>query len=807
KMDALFGYSNSAPGLTTVTWTRADGTEMKDFTVPTLDYSRAEKILDALKQWNQDHPDSVIKVRGHVLVWHSQAPEWFFHEDWDKEKPDASPEEMDARQEWYIKTVLEHFTGEDSPYKGMFYGWDVVNEAVSDSSGTYRHDDERSSWWRVYQSEAFIVNAFRYANRYAPSDLELYYNDYNECVGVKVSGIEKLLTEVKSHEKDEKLPTRIDAMGMQSHHTVTSPTANQIKDAAVRYGKIVGKVQLTELDLKASNDFDGTDATLKDEYTRQAYRYKEIYDIMREVDAMDDIDVNGITVWGVIDGNSWLQDSSDVGGGADGSKRQVPLLFDDDYKAKPSFYAFVNAEKLEPYIRSVTVIQAAEEEPYVNGKTYEIQGIDAAFTPVWTDTELKVKVTVSDTTVSEHDAVTLYIDWDKSASENAGITSLSKTRAESQEQEGGYVAEFSVERELVPAAGFSMDVVVSDNGNTYAFNDNTMSQATSSKYYALAITKPYMTIAGVGKGILKVDGEKEAVWDQVKEVHFQIKTGSAKASASAKLLWDEQYLYVLAEVTDPALDNTSTENHEQDSLEVFIDENNHKTDSYEDDDKQYRVSYVNKQSFNGKNCSAENILSAAKETDSGYQIEAAFKWTDITPVSGDKIGIDLQINDAEGGKRIGTVSWYDESGMGWSSPSVFGTATLGDLIKTPDPENPDVREELDSLISECETFIKDAKEEYYTPETWKAFTDALEAAKAIQGDETAAPEAVKQAYEALKQAKEGLMPLTITSENLESLINDCKTLKKEDYTGESWNLFAEALKEAEAVLANPDAVQ
>ncbi len=684
KMDAMFGYhdnNNSAPGFDTITWTRADGTEMKDYKVPQLDYSRADKILDALKEWNTNHPDSVIKVRGHVLVWHSQAPEWFFHEDWDINKPDASAEVMDARQEWYIKTVLEHYTGDSSPYKGMFYGWDVVNEAVSDSSGDYRHEDEKSSWWRVYKSEDFIVNAFRYANHYAPSDLELYYNDYNECMGNKVSGIEKLLREVKSHETDEKLPTRIDAMGMQSHHTISSPTVSQIRDAAVRYGKIVGKIQLTELDLKASDDFDGTDATLQNEYTKQAYRYKEIYDVMREVDAMEDIDVNGITVWGVIDGNSWLQDSSDVGGGADGSKKQVPLLFDDDYKAKPSFYAFVNADKLEPYIRSVTVMQAADDNPYVNGKSYEIQGINAKFIPVWSDTELKVQVTVPDTTADAGDEVTLYIDWDKSASENAAITTVKMTRAECQAQEDGYIAEFALPRECRTAMNFSMDVVVSDNGKTYAFNDMTMIQGTSSKYYASAITKPYMTIAQIGNGIIAVDGQKETVWDQAKDVQLQIRTGTTTAAVTAKLLWDEQYLYVLADVTDAALDKTSSETHEQDSLEVFIDENNHKSDSYEDDDKQYRINYENAQSFSGLNCNEENVVSAAVVTDKGYMIEAAFKWTEIAPAVGDTIGVELQINDAEGGKRIGTVSWYDESGQGWSSPGVFGTATLGGLIE------------------------------------------------------------------------------------------------------------------------------
>lgn len=125
KMDALFDYhdnNNSSPGFETISWTRADGTVIENYKVPVLNYSRAESMLDKLKEWNDAHSDDMIKVRGHVLIWHSQAPEWFFHEDWDIDKAYVSAEEMDVRQEWYIKTVLEHFLGEDSVYKDMFYG-------------------------------------------------------------------------------------------------------------------------------------------------------------------------------------------------------------------------------------------------------------------------------------------------------------------------------------------------------------------------------------------------------------------------------------------------------------------------------------------------------------------------------------------------------------------------------------------------------------------------------------------------------------------------------------------------------------
>ena len=111
-------------------------------------------------------------------------------------------------------------------------------------------------------------------------------------------------------------------------------------------------------------------------------------------------------------------------------------------------------------------------------------------------------------------------------------------------------------------------------------------------------------------------------------------------------------------------------------IDFMIDEDNGKTASYGEDDKQYRINYNNEQSFNGKKCLAENVKSATKTIDGGYVVEAAFKWTDIKLANGTKIGLEFQINDAKDGKRIGTLSWYDETGMGWSGSNVYGTVEL-----------------------------------------------------------------------------------------------------------------------------------
>ena len=462
----------------------------------------------------------------------------------------ASPpsDVMNLRLEWYIKTVLEYYTGESSKYKGLFYGWDVVNEAISDSTATYRTDEEpgndklsdsthgsKSSWWKVYGSNEFIINAFKFANTYAPAELELYYNDYNECDSNKMNGIVQLLKDVKEAEG-----TRIDGFGMQGHYTVSAPSVDQIEKAVRAYSEVVGKVMLTELDVKVSPMFDGTEAGLPDEYARQAAYYSAIYELMKTLNSEDGITVSGITIWGVIDTYSWLQQQSNVGGGATGTILQCPLLFDGNYKAKPAFWAFVDPSTVDPSV--------------------------------------------------------------------------------------------------------------------------------------LIVERPTIQIK---KGTATIGNEIDAVWDDVEEVPLDIRVQGAEATAKAKLLWDEDNLYVLMDVKDKVLNDSSEDDYQQDSIEVFIDETNSRAGGYDAGDKQYRVSYNNKLSFNGEKCLEEYITSAVSVSDDGYIVTAAIKWSEITPEAGTMIGLELQINDAgSDGTRKGTMSWADDTGTCYMNPAMFGHAEL-----------------------------------------------------------------------------------------------------------------------------------
>ena len=90
-------------------------------------------------------------------------------------------------------------------------------------------------------------------------------------------------------------------------------------------------------------------------------------------------------------------------------------------------------------------------------------------------------------------------------------------------------------------------------------------------------------------------------------------------------------------------------------------------------------------------------------TEDGYVVEAAIKWTHEQVKSGTKIGLELQINDAENGKRTGTLSWADTTGMGWSSPAVFGTVVLFDKAAKEDKPGESETEAPTEKPSEPET--------------------------------------------------------------------------------------------------------
>lgn len=186
-----------------------------------------------------------------------------------------------------------------------------------------------------------------------------------------------------------------------------------------------------------------------------------------------------------------------------------------------------------------------------------------------------------------------------------------------------------------------------------------------------------------------IDGTIDEVWNKASALPIQrYQTAWHGANGIAKALWDEENLYVLFQVSDSSLDKSSPEAYEQDSVEVFLDENNAKTSFYEKDDGQYRVNFENETTFNPESIE-DGFASATHVSGNGYIVEMKIPFKTVTPENNMQIGFDVQINDAQAGSRQSIATWNDTTGVGYQDPSVFGILTLEGLAETPDDKDPE----------------------------------------------------------------------------------------------------------------------
>lgn len=259
-------------------------------------------------------------IIGHTLIWHSQTPAWFFV---DEKGQDVSREVLIQRMKNHITTVV-------SRYKGRIKGWDVVNEAILED-GSYR----KSKFYEII-GEDFLPLAFQFAHEADP-DAELYYNDYNEWY----KGKRKTLVNLVKSFKEKGI--RIDAIGMQGHIGMDTPSLEEYEATIEDYHKAGVKVMVTELDLSALPSPWGTSANISDTVAYEKKMNPYTNGLPQEVEEAwenrfisffrlflkHQDKVSRVTLWGVSDGGSWKNDYPVKG------RTDYPLLFDRKYQAKP----------------------------------------------------------------------------------------------------------------------------------------------------------------------------------------------------------------------------------------------------------------------------------------------------------------------------------------------------------------------------------------------------------------------------------------------------------------------------------------
>lgn len=269
--------------------------------VPKLNFDTIDKTLKICYE-------NGIGMRAHTLVWHSQTPAWFFRTGYSTNYGYVSESQMNARMEFYIKSVMNHVY--TSQYGSCVYAWDVVNE--------YFHATN-SGWEGVYgkcgNTPAFVKRAFQYA--YDCLDyfgltgkVSLFYNDFNTYMEVN-----DVITMINYINSDKKI---CNGVGMQSHLGTTFPSVDYYTTALKSFLNAGFEVQITELDVTNSSSTEQADY---------------IYNLMKNVNSLkkNGGKITGITIWGVSDDVSWIS----------GGKN--PLLFSTLNNPKQSYYAFLQA--------------------------------------------------------------------------------------------------------------------------------------------------------------------------------------------------------------------------------------------------------------------------------------------------------------------------------------------------------------------------------------------------------------------------------------------------------------------------------
>ena len=267
-----------------------------------------------------------MHIVGHALVWHNQLADFM--------KTTGSRSEFKKHVENHINTVV-------SRYKGKIDAWDVVNEAFNENGSL------RQSVFKKQMGENYIEDVFKLAETADP-DADLIYNDYNLYKPAKRAGVLKMVKKLQEN------GTKINAIGVQAHWRLNSPSLKEIEQIILDISDLGVEVMFTELDVtvlpnpwelvgaEVTQNFSKFEGDPKmDPYPKAlpksvekqlAKRYEDIFKLF--IKHQDKI--SRVTFWGVMDKHSWLNDWPIKG------RTNYPLLFDRNYQPKKAYNKLIN---------------------------------------------------------------------------------------------------------------------------------------------------------------------------------------------------------------------------------------------------------------------------------------------------------------------------------------------------------------------------------------------------------------------------------------------------------------------------------
>lgn len=227
-----------------------------------FEFSYADELVEFAER-------KAMAVHGHTLVWHEALPAWVSTSSFSK------TELLDILK-GHIETVVGH-------YRGRVDSWDVVNEVLQ-WDGSLRE----TIWLEVIGPE-YVDSAFVWSSRADPG-AKLFINETQaEDLNSKSDGLLGLASGLR----ERGIP--VHGVGFESHFTVDSPDASDIRANFSRFAAAGFDLRVSEMDVRIA---DGADTSA---LVKQATIYREVLDACLRLSRCTDF-----TTWGFTDLYSWI---------------------------------------------------------------------------------------------------------------------------------------------------------------------------------------------------------------------------------------------------------------------------------------------------------------------------------------------------------------------------------------------------------------------------------------------------------------------------------------------------------------------
>lgn len=299
-------------------------TNYEETKVPKINFNDVDKALEYCHKYN-------MRMRAHTLIWHQQMNTIIYKKNYDPNtEAVVEPNVMNARLEWFIRTVIRHVLEKEKQLTGSYgsivYTWDVLNEYPHRQSGPQSPYFE-TVYGNMKTEPVWVREAFGYAyEELQKSNVEdkvsLVVNDYNTYE--TRDELIKLIKYINSG----RLGKICAGVGMQSHLDCDYPTIEKYAETLDKFKAAGLEIQITELDVTRNYPKGTASPQLKRTEEYQANYYADLFKVILERKKAG-ANITGITFWGIHDGRSWRSEYK-------------PLLFGSGFDdPKEAFYRVI----------------------------------------------------------------------------------------------------------------------------------------------------------------------------------------------------------------------------------------------------------------------------------------------------------------------------------------------------------------------------------------------------------------------------------------------------------------------------------